>query len=160
MPLKASIDAGFRRFGGWLWECKSHPSNQPSNFPLNLLNLLKEKQQQHVRRHQSRESAGLLLFSKFSKSSSGDPPRTPMPAPSKNTRRVFSHSGLPSLLRDAIGKVGMRVDRGTQPGANRQNPVLQESSGIYLARGGAHRPFWRGFMAWEYPCLPKPFKTQ
>ena len=27
MPLDASIDAGFRRFGGGLWECKSPPES-------------------------------------------------------------------------------------------------------------------------------------
>ena len=82
------------------------PSNRPAKFALNLLNLLKEKQQQHAHACRGREYTGLLLFFEFLESPSEARPERSCQQRLEDRSGFPLISALPSLHRDAMGKVG------------------------------------------------------
>ncbi len=157
MLPKMSIHAGLRRIERWLQAWTSHSLNRPAKSPLNLLNLLKEKQQQHARERRGRECRGLLLlFFEFLAPPSEARPEHPQYRPSGRQRRGStplgaSESASRHTWQGEQGDVPM-----AQPGTDGQNPVLKTTLGTDLARQGAYRPLGRAFLAWEYPDLHQP----
>ena len=121
------------------------PSNRPAKFALNLLNLLKEKQQQHAHACRGREYTGLLLFFEFLESPSEARPERSCQQRLEDRSGFPLLSALPSLHRDAMGKVGKGMCQWPNRAPMGRTLSCRRAWGNGFGSARGLSPSWAGF---------------